>query len=139
MLRKDPARIPIFLEEAVRVESPFRGHFRVTTQDTELGGVALPAGARVMLMWGSANRDPDAFPDPDRVDVAREHPHAHVGFGSGIHFCIGAPLARLEAEIVVAALLGRTTSFSIASESIESGHVPSVFVRRLAALHLELI
>ncbi|MCA1833249.1 MAG: cytochrome P450 [Actinomycetota bacterium] len=138
-LRKDPARIPVFLEESVRLESPFRGHFRVTTRETELGGVKLPEGARVMLMWGSANRDEKAFANAGAVDMEREHPYAHVGFGSGIHFCIGAPLARLEARIVVQALLERTTTFRLSRGAPSPRHVPSVFVRRLTHLHLELI
>lgn len=135
-LRAHPERIPVLLEEVLRLESPFRGHFRVTTQDTALGAVSIPKGARVMLMWGAANRDGDAFADPDSVDLAREHPKQHVAFGSGIHFCIGAPLARLEARLTVERLLARTRRFS----AVERGrHVPSLFVRRLAALRLELV
>ena len=134
-LRAHPDRITVFLEEALRLESPFRGHFRVTTQDTTLGGVDIPKGARIMLMWGAANRDGDAFHDPAALDLAREHPKQHVAFGSGIHFCIGAPLARLEARLTVERLLARTRRFSAPDDA---RHVPSLFVRRLAALPLEL-
>lgn len=132
-LRHEPGRIATFLEETLRIESPFRGHFRVTTQDTELGGVRLPAGARVMLMWGAANRDGDAFEAPDDVDLERAHPKAHVAFGSGIHMCVGAPLARLEARIAIGTLLDRTTSFTLAAPV---KHIPSLFVRRLESLQL---
>ena len=136
-LRGEPERLGTFIEEALRLESPFRGHFRVVTQDTTIGGVALPAGARVMLMWGSANRDPHAFPHPAELDLERQHPKAHVGFGSGIHFCLGAPLARMETRVTLDRLLGRTSSFEPADEAAPR-HVPSLFVRRLEGLHLRL-
>ena len=135
-LRTEPDRIPIFLEEALRLESPFRGHFRLVTEETTIGGVTLPEGARVMLMWGSANRDPSAFPEPAQLDLERDHPKAHVGFGSGIHFCLGAPLARMEARVVLERLLARTSSFALAER--RPSHVPSLFVRRLADLSLTL-
>jgi cytochrome P450 family 144 len=136
-LRAHPERIPVFIEEALRLESPFRGHFRVTTEETTIGGVTLPKGARVMLMWGSANRDDEAYPEPDRLDLERNHPKAHVGFGSGIHFCLGAPLARMETKIVLERLLARTSTIKSADEILPQ-HVPSLFVRRLEALHLRL-
>jgi cytochrome P450 len=136
-LRAGPERIPTFVEEALRLESPFRGHFRITTRPTSLGGVDLPAGARVMLMWGSANRDDAAFPDPDSLDLHRVHPKSHVGFGSGIHFCLGAPLARMEARVTLERLLSRTSSFRL-PEDAKLRHVPSLFVRRLESLPLDL-
>ncbi len=137
-LREDVSRIPVFLEEVLRLESPFRGHFRIVTQDTTLGGVSIPAGSRVMLLWGSANRDGEAFPSPESLDLDRPHPKAHVGFGSGIHFCLGAPLARMEARITLERLLARTTSFGTSPDAPTPRHVPSLFVRRLEALHLKL-
>ena len=137
-LRASPERIPTFIEEALRLESPFRGHFRITTKETTIGGVTLPEGARVMLMWGSANRDPSAFPDPARLDLDRDHPKAHVGFGSGIHFCLGAPLARMETRVVLERLLARTSGFTAAEPPDGARYVPSLFVRRLAALPLTL-
>ncbi|MGH2793599.1 MAG: cytochrome P450 [Actinomycetota bacterium] len=137
-LRAAPERIPTFIEEALRLESPFRGHFRITTKETTIGGVTLPEGSRVMLMWGSANRDPSAFPDAARLDLERDHPKAHVGFGSGIHFCLGAPLARMETRVVLERLLARTSVFRLAEEGTRPRHVPSLFVRRLAELPLTL-
>lgn len=137
-LRGAPERLPTFIEEALRLESPFRGHFRITTKETTIGGVTLPEGSRVMLMWGSANRDPSAFPDPERLDLDRDHPKAHVGFGSGIHFCLGAPLARMETRIVLERLLQRTSGFRLADDGARPPHVPSLFVRRLAELKLTL-
>jgi cytochrome P450 len=137
-LRARPERLGVFIEEALRLESPFRGHFRLTTRETTLAGVTIPAGSRVMLLWGSANRDPEAFPDPDRVDLDRPHPKAHVGFGSGIHLCLGAPLARMETRVVLERLLARTGSVRIDPAAPPPRHVPSLFVRRLEALHLLL-
>ena len=137
-LRASPERIPTFIEEALRLESPFRGHFRITTKGTTIGGVMLPEGARVMLMWGSANRDPSAFPNPERLDLDRDHPKAHVGFGSGIHFCLGAPLARMETRVVLERLLARTSGFVADEPEDGARYVPSLFVRRLAALPLSL-
>jgi cytochrome P450 len=136
-VRADPSRVPAVLEEALRLESPFRGHFRVTTRETTLGDVALPAGARVMLMWGAANRDAEVFEHPDALDPSREHLKQHVAFGSGIHFCIGAPLARLEARIALERLLARTSRFEV-QPGATLRHVPSLFVRRLEALPLAL-
>jgi cytochrome P450 family 144 len=137
-LRADPSGIPVFLEEALRLESPFRGHFRITTEDTTLGGVDIPKGSRVMLMWGSANRDEDAFPAASSLDLERSHPKAHVGFGSGIHTCIGAPLARMESRVTIERLLSRTSSIAIARDAAPIRHVPSLFVRRVKRLELGL-
>jgi hypothetical protein len=137
-LRADPSRIPVFLEEALRLESPFRGHFRITTEDTTLGGVDIRKGSRVMLMWGSANRDGDAFPAAASLDLDRAHPKAHVGFGSGIHTCIGAPLARMESRVTIERLLSRTSSIAMARDAAPIRHVPSLFVRRVQRLELEL-
>ena len=136
-LRADPTSIPAFVEEAVRLESPFRGHFRVAARDTELGGVPIAAGTRMMLLWGAANRDPDAFADPTSVDLDRSAHERHVAFGRGIHFCVGAPLARLETRVALEVLLERTRSFRLADDA-PPHHIPSLFVRRLADLELEL-
>lgn len=107
-LRHDPRRVPAFVEEVLRFESPFRFHPRSTPRDTELGGSLIPEGAMVVLLWASANRDPAVFDDPDVFELDRPNARMHVGFGRGIHFCVGAPLARLEARIVVERLLART-------------------------------
>ncbi len=103
----DPARAPLAIEEVLRLESPAQGLFRTATRDVELGGVTIPAGARMMVHFASANRDECVFAkadkfDPDRADLGR-----HVAFGKGIHFCIGAPLARLELGVALPALLKR--------------------------------
>jgi cytochrome P450 len=136
-LRAHPERIGVFIEEALRMESPFRGHFRVTRSATTLGGVELPEGARVMLLWGAGNRDPQAFGCPADLDLAREKPKQHLAFGSGIHFCLGAPLARLEAKIALEELLARAASVQLAPDE-KPKHHPSLFVRRFEQLRLQL-
>lgn len=107
LLREEPAQLPAFLEEVLRLESPFRYHLRTASRDTGLGGVAIPAGATLLLFWAAANRDPEAFANPDSIDL--ERPRTHVAFGRGIHACVGAPLARLEGRIVLEQLLARTS------------------------------
>jgi len=134
-LRGEPSLIPAFLEEAVRLESPFRGHYRRARVDTTLGGVTIPAGATVFLLWAAANRDPAEFDRPDEVVLDRAQPRSHIGFGRGIHFCVGAPLARLEAKVVLEKLLARTSSFRLDPDR-PPAYVHSVFVRRHQHLHL---
>jgi cytochrome P450 len=134
-LRADPRLISDFVEEAVRLESSFRGHYRVAKRDTELGGVELRKGTRIMLLWAAANRDPDTFEDPDSVDIRRPNLSAHIAFGRGIHFCIGARLARLEVRVILEELLARTGSFSLDPDR-PPRYVSSIFVRRHAELPL---
>jgi cytochrome P450 len=98
---------PKAIEEVLRLESPAQGLFRTTTRDAEVGGVRIPAGARVMAHFASANRDDCAFADPDVYAPDRSDISRHLAFGKGIHFCIGAPLARLELGIALPALLRR--------------------------------
>lgn len=134
-LRDDPARIPALIEEAVRLDSPFRGHYRVTTADAVIEGVELPAGSRLMLLWGAANRDDRVFDAPDAIDLDRPNPKVHNSFGHGIHFCIGAHLARLEATRAIIRLLESTGSVTLPPD-YAADYVPSLFIRRLAQLPL---
>lgn len=134
-LRQDPSRIPRFVEEAVRLESPFQGHFRKTKEATELAGVSLPEGARLMVLWGSGNRDERVFENPGAIDLERPNSNAQLSFGYGIHLCIGAQLARLEARVAIEELLKRTKRFEMAGPV---RHVSSVFVRTPAELPLAL-
>jgi cytochrome P450 len=105
VLQKDLALAPAFIDEALRLESPFRHHLRSVPRDTDLAGVAVPAGSAVMLMWGAANRDPAMFENPAELILGRRQ--QHVTFGRGIHQCLGRALARLEARIVLTAMLQR--------------------------------
>jgi cytochrome P450 family 144 len=110
-LREQPDRIPAFIEEILRLESPFRHMLRYVTSDTELGGVEIPAGSTALLFFGAGNRDPEKFENPDEVILDR--PLRHVTFGRGIHQCVGAPLARLEGKVVLSVLLEKTSSFTL--------------------------
>jgi cytochrome P450 len=103
----DPALGPKAIEEILRLESPAQGLFRVTTREVELGGATLPAGARVMAHFASANRDECVFAEPDAYCPERDDIGRHLAFGKGIHFCIGAPLGRLELRVALPMLLRR--------------------------------
>jgi cytochrome P450 family 144 len=137
-LRREPERIPAFVEEACRIDPPFRGHYRHVVCDTELGGVEIPAGSTVVLVWPAANRDPGAFSTPGDIDLDRPNPRQHVGFGWGIHLCVGAPLARIEAKVAFERLLARTTSFAVDPASAPLRHHRSLMIRRLLELPLVL-
>ncbi len=105
-VQAEPALIPDLVEEALRYTSPVQLLFRQTLREVQLGGVTIPAGAIVLPSYAAANRDPARFPDPDRFDVKR-NPQGHLAFGLGIHFCLGAGLARLEARVVFEELIPR--------------------------------
>ena len=137
-LRREPHLLTAFVEEACRVDPPFRGHYRVATSDTDLAGVAIPAGSTLVLMWPAANRDAEVFDRPDEIDLDRPNPRQHVGFGWGIHLCVGAPLARVEAKVAFERLLARTKSFSIDPDAQPLHHHRSLMVRRLVELPLVL-
>ena len=98
--------IPSLIEEAIRFDPPVQADFRTTTARVTVDGVEIPSGAKVALLWAAANRDPEVFAEPDRFLVTRT-PNPHVGFGNGIHYCLGAPLARLQARIAATVLLER--------------------------------
>lgn len=132
-LRDDPTLIPAFIEEVLRLESPFQYHLRSVPRTTDLAGVTIPAGSTMLLLWGAANRDPDEYPRPDTLDLTRPTPRHHVGFGRGIHLCLGAPLARLEAHVILARLLERTRTFTL-DPATPATREPNLMIRRFAAL-----
>jgi cytochrome P450 len=135
-IRADRALLEPFIEEALRLESPFHGHFRLVRRDTEVAAQPLPEGSRVMLLWGAANRDGDEFPDPDAIDLARPNARTHLAFGFGIHHCLGAALARLETRVTLETLFARTSALRRGEGKV--AHVPSLLVRCLEALPVEL-
>ncbi len=114
-VRDDPALLPGAIEELLRYDGPVQRVGRIAVGDTEVGGVPIPAGALVMSLLGAANRDPAQFAEPDRLDVSRDEPR-HLAFGSGIHYCLGAPLARLEAQVAIGTLLRRFPALAAAAE-----------------------
>jgi cytochrome P450 len=114
-IRADPTLLPPAIEEVLRVRTPFPRLGRITTMDTEVGGVRIPAG-QVVLPWpAAANRDERVFVEPNRFDIHRK-PNPHLTFGHGIHFCLGAPLARLEARVVLRLLLERYRDVEVAAD-----------------------
>jgi cytochrome P450 len=136
-LRGQPDLVPAFIEEALRLESPFRFLMRFVPETTSLGDVEIPSGATVLLLWGAANRDPTEFDDPNEVDLDRPLLRRHVAFGRGMHYCVGAPLARLEARVVLGMLLERTSGVTL-----DTGNSPrrieSLMVRRHEQLPLRV-
>ena len=132
-LRDNPELLGAFIEETLRYEPPFRGHYRHVVADTVLCGAELPAGSHLLLLWGAANRDPAHFEAPDDFRLDRAGGKGHIAFGKGPHFCVGAALARLEARIVLRLLLNRTSVIEVADVG---RWLPSLLVRRLEKLQL---
>jgi cytochrome P450 len=126
-LRADPSRIPVALEEVLRVLPPFNELGRRTTGEVELGGRTIPANSIIMANIASANRDPRVFADPERFDFART-PNPHLTFGHGIHFCLGTPLARMEGRIAFEALYRRYAGLSVARDEPVEFQNPAMIV-----------
>ncbi|EID09944.1 cytochrome p450 [Mycobacterium xenopi RIVM700367] len=143
LLRKDRSRIPNFIEETLRLESPVKGDFRLSRVPTAVGGVEMPAGTTVMVLQGAANRDPRRFDEPDRFDLGRKNARQHLAFGRGIHTCPGAPLARAETRVGIERLLDRTADIRICerlhgpADNRHYHYVPTYILRGLTELHLE--
>ncbi len=112
-LRKDRTLIPNAIEEVVRLNTPIKAFSRYVAEDIEVGGVQLKAGTRALMVFGAANRDAQKFPDPDRFDIERKA-RGHVGFGHGVHACLGMHLARLEITALLNALADRIERFELA-------------------------
>jgi cytochrome P450 len=134
-LRADPSLIPRFIEEVLRYEPPVQASLRVCTEDVVLGGVHLPRGSAVLALQGSATHDERHFPDPERFDIDREGPQ-NLPFGHGIHFCLGAPLARLEARVALEVLLARVGRMELRTERID--WAPSLTIRGVRTLPVEV-
>jgi len=134
-VRADLTLVPQMIEEMLRFEAPAQALLRQATADTKIAGSTIPAGSGVMILYGSANRDERQFPNPDVFDVTR-NPQEHLAFGFGIHYCIGAPLARLEARIAMDAFLRRFPKVSLRDQRRE--WIDSFVVRGPKSLPLEL-
>jgi cytochrome P450 len=134
-LRADPVgRAPALVEEILRLSTPTQGMFRVVTRDTELGGVTLPAGSRLVLVYAAANRDPEVWgSDPDGFDPGRPNLKEHLAFGKGIHFCLGAPLSRLEMQVAFEVLGSRVADISLV-DGTPLEYFPSFLLRGLTRL-----
>jgi cytochrome P450 len=134
-VRQNPGLVPALVEETLRYDPPAQFVFRRAIQEVEIAGTKIPAGATVMPLIGSANRDDAQFPDGDRFDITRDT-SGHLGFGFGIHFCLGASLARLEARVALEELLARYAGFERASSRVD--YIDSFLVRGPRRLHLRL-
>src|SRR5438132_5446624 len=117
-LKRDPGLVPSAIEELLRYDSPVQRTGRFTTTDVEIQGRKIPSGSLVVAAIGAANRDPGHFPDPDRLDIARPD-NRHVAFGFGIHFCLGAPLARVGGQIALGSLLRRMPGLTLQTPAPE--------------------
>jgi cytochrome P450 len=137
MLRKDATLLPRAIEEMLRYDPPAQSTIRVTKADALIGGVEIKAASAVFVVLAAINRDPAQFPDPERFDITRD-PNDHLAFGDGIHFCLGAALARLEALIVFGAMLERFPRLRLAEPAADVKYKGSYFLRGLAALRLAI-
>ena len=135
VLRETPALVRPAFDEVLHWESPVQTFFRTTTKSVELGGVTLPADAKILLFLAAANRDPRRWEHPERFDVARKA-SGHVAFGAGIHMCVGQMLARLESEMMLTALLARVARIEIVGEPVRKLNNS---LRQLSRLPVELI
>jgi cytochrome P450 len=137
-IQEEPSTIPAMIEEGLRLASPNQGLFRIATRDAEVGGVAIPRGSMLWVMFGSANRDERFFPDPDRFDPTRENLNEAVAFGRGAHFCIGADLARLELRVLFEEMARRIESIQFAAGAALD-YEPSFILRGLRSLEIEVV
>lgn len=144
LVREDRDRIPNFIEETLRLESPLRTQFRMARVRTNLAGVDIPAGGTLMLAPGACNRDPRVFERAHEFDIERPNARQHIAFGHGIHTCAGAPLARAEGRVTINRMLDRSSDIAISerhhgpSDARRYEYLPTFFLRGLQELHLEL-
>ncbi|MFE2410986.1 cytochrome P450 [Kitasatospora sp. NPDC059408] len=135
LLREKPELLPGAVEEFLRYDAPLeRATPRWALEDMEIGGVTVPKGGFVSIVLGSANRDGDAFEDADTLDITRAGDSRHLAFGHGIHFCLGAPLARMEGQLAIGGLLDRTASLELAVDESELTWRQSIVMRGLESL-----
>jgi cytochrome P450 len=142
-LRQEPDKIPAFMEEALRLDNPIKGEFRLARVPVTIGGLDFPAGTCVWVMNSAANRDPRQFEDPHEFRLDRANGRAHIAFGHGIHSCAGAPLARAETRVTIERFLARTGDIQISEaahgpvDARRYEYDPTYMLRGLRELHLE--
>lgn len=132
----DPTLIPNAVEEILRIDTSIFAWRRITTRETEIGGVPIPAGAKILMMLGSGNHDEDMFPNGAEFDVHRQNAKKHFALGSGVHFCMGAPLARLEMRIILEELTRRLPHMQLVEDQ-EWAYVPTLVFRGVQKLKIE--
>lgn len=142
-LRADPKQIGAFLEEVLRIEGSTKQTARLARRDTTVGGVAIPAGTKVLVALSAANRDPRRWDNPNELQLGRKKIVEHVGFGRGKHVCAGAPLARVEVRVIMEKFLAYTAKIELDPEFHPNGaadlsYEPSFIIRGLAEMHLKL-
>jgi cytochrome P450 len=135
-LRKDHRLIPRMIEESLRRESPQQWNWRLVLQDTEIGGTDIPAGSWIHVVWAAANRDAEVFGEPGRFDLSRANTAKQLAFGLGTHFCLGAPLARMEGKVAFECLLTRVSDFRLVDGDLAIMRRPAATSRSLSRLAL---
>jgi len=136
-LKRSPAMLPRAIEEMLRYDGPVQSTVRFTTGPVQLGGTEIPAKTIALMIVAAANRDPAQFEDPEKFDIAR-NPNDHIALGEGIHFCIGAPLARMEARIAFEATLARFPRLRLKDPAVKPVYKGSYFLRGLESLPLAI-
>lgn len=138
LLKSDPEKyLKTLVEEVLRLESPVQGLFRYAANDFEINGVTIPAGSTVNVRYAAGNRDAEEFENPEKLDLTREKPGRHLAFGSGIHHCLGAPLARRELYWAFKVLVEKVDSMSFAAGKNDFKQAPSISLRALQELHID--
>ena len=135
-MRQDPSTIATFIDEVLRLDAPVQGLFRKAKEDITIAGVTIPKGAVVQVQYGAANRDPEMFPDPARLDIVRPNANKHLAFGAGIHHCVGHQLARKELLVAFRNLLRRMKALRGARGADSFITADSFTTFGLSALHL---
>jgi cytochrome P450 len=124
-LRADASLVPKFVEESLRLESPIQGFYRLATEDAVVGGTEIPAGSRLLVFYGSANNDPDVWPECPHLRLDRPNGAAHLAFGRGAHACLGSSLARLEGRVVIEMLLNAIEEVELLNSPADTPYLPS--------------
>ncbi len=135
-LRRDPGKIPTFVDEVLRLESPTQGLWRGVAEDVEIGGVEIPKGSSIHIRYGAANRDPEMFPNPDVLDLGRRNASRHVAFGAGEHRCPGEGLTKLEQRIAVELFLRRMSNLRVTEGRNDFSHHRGFWLRALKSLYV---